>query len=127
LLSSCRHNKKSPGYGYQATLYIIPGNDKADLEAKQATTQECGKESQLEYSDFRNPITRHQLTMQNVRWKQVKDNKMREHNLKLSGCRNYLTGQRKEVVFVSRIRILHTRLTHGSRLPDETTSGAEAA
>jgi hypothetical protein len=43
----------------------IPGNDKADLEAKQATTQECGNESQLEFSEFRNAITRHQLTMQN--------------------------------------------------------------
>jgi ribonuclease HI len=41
----------------------MPGNDIADLEAKQATTQERGNESQLEYSDFRNAITRHQLTM----------------------------------------------------------------
>jgi hypothetical protein len=38
----------------------IPGNDNADLEAKQTLTQECGIESQLEYSDFRNALTRHQ-------------------------------------------------------------------
>jgi hypothetical protein len=86
----------------------IPGNDKADLEAKQATTQDCGNESQLQYSDFRNALTRHQLTMQNIRWAWVEDNKMREHRLKLTECRKYLTGQRKEDVFVSRIRIGHT-------------------
>jgi ArsR family metal-binding transcriptional regulator len=66
----------------------IPGiNDKADLEAKQATTQDCGNESQLQYSDFRNALTRHQLTMQNIRWAWVEDNKMREQRLKLTECR----------------------------------------
>jgi hypothetical protein len=52
-----RHNKKSHWYGYQVTV-VSPGIDKADLEAKQATTQECGNESQLKFSDFRNTITR---------------------------------------------------------------------
>jgi hypothetical protein len=67
----------------------------------------------------------HQLTMQNVRWTRVEDNKMREHKLKLTGCRNYLTGQRKEDVFVSKDK----NRTHpaNTRLFDETTSGAKAA
>jgi hypothetical protein len=38
---------------------------------------------------------------------------MREHKLRLTVTKYYLTGKRKEDVFISRIRIGHSRLTHG--------------
>jgi hypothetical protein len=52
----------------QATV-VSPGIDKADLEAKQATTQECGNVSQFKPSDLLNAMKRYQLTMQNFRWR----------------------------------------------------------
>jgi hypothetical protein len=47
---------------------------------------------------------------------------MKEQKILLSKDRTYLTGNRAEDVFISRIRIGHTRLTHGH----EATSRASA-
>jgi hypothetical protein len=53
------------------------------------------------------------MTCRNRRWNAAEENKMRDHKYSVANGRDYLTGRRAQDVFVSRVRIGHSRLTHG--------------
>jgi hypothetical protein len=89
------------------------GNENADAEAKKQLLE---TDATPEFRNFRRIL----IACKNRR-ANVEDNKMKEHKILLSRDRTYLTGSRAEVVFIFRIRIGHTRLTHGylTRPPPE--------
>jgi ribonuclease HI len=89
------------------------GNENAGAEAKKVATQDRVDDATPEFRDFRRIVSEYEFTARKNRWANVEDNKMKEHKILLSKDRTYLTGNRAEDVFISRIRIGHTRLTHG--------------
>jgi ribonuclease HI len=89
------------------------GNEKADKEARSAANSETINDTTLEYQDFRKSISAYELVCRNRRWNAVEENKMKEHKYSVANGRGYLTGRRAEDVLISRVRIGHSRLTHG--------------
>jgi hypothetical protein len=67
----------------------------------------------LEFRDFKRIVSEFEFNARKNRWANNEDNKMKEHKILQSKDRTYLTGKRSEDVFISRIRIGHTRFTHG--------------
>jgi hypothetical protein len=89
------------------------GNENTDAEAKQAATRDRVDVATLEFRDFRRIISEFESTARKNRKANVEANKMKEHKILLSKDRTYLTENRADDVFISRIRIGHTRFTHG--------------
>jgi hypothetical protein len=89
------------------------GNENADAEAKKAAAQDRVDDATLEFRDIKRIVSEFEFNARKNSWGNVKDNKMKEHKILLSKDRTYLTGNRAEDVFISRIRTGHTSLTHG--------------
>jgi hypothetical protein len=89
------------------------GNGNADMDAKQAAARDKVDDATLEVRHLKRIVSEFEFTARKNRWDNVEDNKMKENKILLSKDRTYLTGNRSEDVFISKIRIGHTRLTHG--------------
>jgi hypothetical protein len=89
-------------------------NKNAEAEAKKAATRDRVDDATLQFRNFRRRVSEFEFTTRKNRWANVADNKMKEHKILLSkDIRTNLTGDRAEDVFISRIWIRHTILTHG--------------
>jgi len=90
----------------------INGNDLADFHAKKATLRDTIDDNLISYLDLKRIIKVFEDKERNKRWRSVEENKLKEFKENVNGNRKYFTGKRAEDVFISRIRIGHTRLTH---------------
>jgi hypothetical protein len=88
-------------------------NENADAEAKKAAARDRVDDATLDVRDFKRIVSEFEFTARKNRWANVEDNKMKEHKILLSKNRTYLTRKRSEDVFITRIRIGRTKLTHG--------------
>jgi hypothetical protein len=88
-------------------------NENADAEAKKATARDRVDEATLEFQDLNRIVSEFEFTARKNTRANVEDNKMKEHNILMNKNRTNLTGNRSYDAFLSRIRIVHTRLTHG--------------
>lgn len=90
----------------------IIGNELADRAAKQATEDGIPYQG-VPVEDFISVIKQTMKTRWEHTWWNTRDNKLREIKNDISLWKSSLRDKRREEVILTRLRIGHTRLTHG--------------
>ncbi|XP_055604733.1 uncharacterized protein LOC129752967 [Uranotaenia lowii] len=91
----------------------IPGNEKADTEAKKALELPEDTEQSVDFSEVRK-IIKLQITKRwQLQWHTNLNNKLREVKNTLLPFKAAFLGNRRDDVILARLRIGHTQLTHG--------------
>ena len=103
----------------------ISGNELADQRAKAAAGQPWEASFPLPHTDMKPSIREVMRNKWRQQWRQLSNNKLREVYTELGGGMTHHPNRQKEVV-LTRLKIGHTRLTHGYLMAKETAPVCEA-
>lgn len=90
----------------------IPGNEQADKEAKRALEINTIMQKVVDHREIKTIIKARMIHQWNNEWNVSYNNKLREIKNTVAPFREARTGNRREDVILTRLRIGHTQLTH---------------
>lgn len=90
----------------------IPGNEKADKEAKQALKLNTVTHEVVDQKEIKTIIKSNMTKKWQMEWESIRDNKLRECKNTIIPYREVFTGNRRDDIVLTRLRIGHTHLTH---------------
>ena len=91
----------------------ISGNERADQKAKAAAAQPCDARFPLPHTDLKPSIRSCLRDKLREQWRHTSRNKLREIRDDLGSWETSIHRNRQVEVVLTRLRIVHTRLTHG--------------